>query len=196
MFKDVEEKLKRKNKVLFNRDSKCLEDLIELIKRQKHRTLVLWAFECGKSPLKIFEEKYPDEKRPRKAIELCKKWAEGEIKMPEAKRAILDCHAVCKEIDDEYYIALCHAIAQGISTVHVETHALGLPFYELTSIVIKNRDNYEEKVKEKIKYYIDTLIYFQNNVDKLNNKWAKFLLNDKVPNKEKLLWEKKKETNI
>ena len=192
MFKDVEEKLKRKNKVLFNRDSKCLEDLIELIKRQKHRTLVLWAFECVKSPLKIFEEKYPDEKRPRKTIELCKKWAEGEIKMSEAKRAILDCHAFCKEIDDEYYIALCHGIAQGISTVHVETHALGLPFYELTSIVIKNRDNYAEKVKEKIKYYIDTLTYFQNNVDKLNNKWAKFLLNDKVPNKEKLLWEKKK----
>ena len=196
MFKDVEEKLKRKNKVLFNRDSKCLEDLIELIKRQKHRTLVLWAFECVKSPLKIFEEKYPDEKRPRKAIELCKMWASGEIKMPEAKKAILDCHAVCKEIDDEYYIALCHGIAQGISTVHVETHALGLPFYELTSIVIKNRDNYEEKVKEKIKYYIDTLTYFQNNVDKINNKWAKFLLNDKVPNKEKLLWEKKKESNI
>lgn len=73
MFKDVEEKLKRKNKVLFNRDSKCLEDLIELIKRQKHRTLVLWAFECVKSPLEIFEEKYPDEKRSRKAIELCKK---------------------------------------------------------------------------------------------------------------------------
>lgn len=196
MFEDVEEKLKRKNKVLFTRESKCLKDLIELIKKQKHRTLVLWAFECIKGPLKIFEEKYPNEKRPRKAIELCKRWAEGEIKMPEAKRAILDCHAVCKEIDDEYYIALCHGIAQGISTVHVETHALGLPFYELTSIVIKNRDNYEEKVKEKIKYYIDTLTYFQNNVDKLNNKWAKFLLNDKVQNKEKLLWEKKKETNI
>ena len=48
-----------------------------------------------------------------------------------------------------------------------------------------------DKLK-KIKYYIDTLTYFQNNVDKLNNKWAKFLLNDKVPNKEKLLWEKKK----
>ena len=192
MFEDVEEKLKRKNKVLFTRESKCLKDLIELIKKQKHRTLVLWAFECIKGPLKIFEEKYPNEKRPRKAVELCEKWAEGEIKMPEAKRAILDCHAVCKEIDDEYYIALCHGIAQGISTVHVETHALGLPFYELTSIVIKNRDNYKEKVKEKIKYYIDTLTYFQNNVDKLNNKWAKFLLNDKVPNKEKLLWEKKK----
>lgn len=196
MFEDVEEKLKRKNKVLFTRESKCLKDLIELIKVQKHRTLVLWAFECIKEPLKIFEEKYPNEKRPRKAIELCKMWASGEIKMPEAKKAILDCHAVCKEIDDEYYIALCHGIAQGISTVHVETHALGLPFYELTSIVIKNRDNYEEKVKEKIKYYIDTLTYFQNNVDKINNKWAKFLLNDKVLNKEKLLWEKKKESNI
>ena len=56
--------------------------------------------------------------------------------LPEAKRAILDCHAVCKEIDDEYYIALCHSIGQGISTVHVETHALGLPFYETAENVL------------------------------------------------------------
>ena len=88
-------------------------------------------------------------------------------------------------------IALCHSIGQGISTVHVETHALGLPFYELTSIVIKNRDNYEEKVKEKINYYIDTLIYFQNNIDKIDRTWASFLLRDEKENKEKLLWEKK-----
>ena len=50
---------------------------------------------------------------------------------------------------------------------------------------------YEEKVKEKINYYIDTLIYFQNNIDKIDRTWASFLSRDEIENKEKLLWEKK-----
>ncbi|MHB8076331.1 putative immunity protein [Desulfosporosinus fructosivorans] len=54
-----------------------------------------------------------------------------------AKRAILDSHAVAKKIDDSEYGALCHAIGHAGATVHVETHALGLPFYELTAIAFK-----------------------------------------------------------
>lgn len=155
---------------------------------------MLWAFECVKVPLEIFESKYPKEIRPRKALELCKKWASGTVKMPVAKRAILECHTVAKEIDDDYYKAICHAIGQGISTVHVETHAIGLPFYELTSIVLKNKDNYCDALDAKIKYYIDTLLYYQDNIDSLdkNTTWADFLLKDDVLNKEKVLWDKRK----
>jgi len=191
MFEDVEYKLKKKNKLLFSRDSKCLEDLLLLIRRQKHRTLVLWAFACVKTPLKIFESKYPDEKRPRNALDLCEKWAKGEVKMPDAKRAILDCHRVCREIDDAYFIALCHAIGQGVSSVHVETHAVGLAIYELTAIVLANRDNYQEVVKNKIKYYMDTLTFFQQHLEEIPYPWADFLLREDVPNKEDLLWAKK-----
>lgn len=147
-----------------------------------------------KIPLEIFEQKYTKELRPRIAFNKCQKWASGEIKMPLAKKSILDCHAVAKEIDDDYYIALCHAIGQGLSTVHVETHAIGLPIYELTAIVLKNKDNYQKEVGSKIKYYIDTLLYFQNNIDNIDYHWADFLLKN-VPNKEKLLWERNKSKN-
>ena len=43
--------------------------------------------------------------------------------MTVAKRAILNCHAITKEFDQEYDIALCHAVRKGYSTVHVETFA-------------------------------------------------------------------------
>jgi len=193
MFSDVEIKLKKRNKVLFSRDSQCLQELIELIQLQNHRTLVMWALDCAKVPLKQFEAKYPDERRPRICLEFCEDWARGRIKMPAAKRAILDSHAVAKEIDDREYGALCHAIGHAGATVHVETHALGLPFYELTAILLKyGKDNFQKPVSEKINYYRSSLLYWQENTDKLGLSWAYFLLEDTRPNKERLLSQKRK----
>lgn len=193
MFSDVEVKLKKRNKMLFSRDSQCLQELINLIQLQNHRILVMWALDCAKLTLEQFEAKYPDEQRPRTCLELCKTWARGKIKMPIAKRAILDSHAVAKEIDDKEYGALCHAIGHAGATVHVETHALGLPIYELTAIVLKyGKDNFSKSVTEKINYYYNRLQYWQENTDKLELDWADFLLDDTRPNKERLLNEKRK----
>jgi len=193
VFSDVEIKLKKRNKVLFSCDSRCLQDLIKLIQLQNHRTLVMWAMDCAKVPLKQFESKYPDERRPRICLELCENWARGRIKMPIAKRAILDSHAVAKEINDSEYGALCHAIGHAGATVHVETHALGLAFYELTAIVLKyGKDNFQKPVSEKISYYLSRLLYWHENIDKLGLDWAGFLLDDTRPNKEKILSNKQK----
>jgi len=193
MFLDVEIKLKKRNKILFSRDSQCLQELIQLIQLQNHRTIVMWAFDCAKLTLEQFEAKYPDEQRPRTCLGLCESWARGKIKMPIAKKAILDSHAVAKEIDDSEYGALCHAIGHAGATVHVETHALGLPIYELTAIVLKyGKDDFLKPVIEKINYYYHNLLYWQENTDKLEHDWAAFLLDDTSPNKERLLSEKRR----
>lgn len=97
----------------------------------------MWALDCAQIPLEHFELKYPNETRLRTCLEVSKSWARGEIKMPLARRAILNAHAVAKEIDDPEYDALCHAIGHAGATVHAKCHAIGLPMYELTAIVIK-----------------------------------------------------------
>lgn len=179
MFSDVEIKIKKRNKMLFSRDSQCLQELIKLIEIQNHRTLVMWALNCAKLPLEQFEAKYPNERRPRTCLGLCEAWARGKIKMPIAKRAILDAHAVAKTIDDSESGALCHAIGHAGATVHVETHALGLPIYELTALVLKyEKDNFQKPVSEKINYYYECLLYWQEKTDKLGLDWADFLSND------------------
>ena len=77
--------------------------------------------------------------------------------------------------------------------MHVETHALGLPIYELTAIVLKYGINdFPKPVNEKINYYYNRLLYWQENTDKFGLPWACFLLNDTSPNKEILLNEKQK----
>jgi len=193
MFGDVEIRLKKRNKILFSRESECLQELIGLIEKQNHRTLVMWALDCGRLPLEQFEAKYPAEQRPRTCLELCEAWARGKVKMPVAKHAILDAHTVAKEIDDSEYGALCHAIGHAGATVHVETHALGLPMYELTAIVLKHgKDKFQEPVNEKLEHYYDRLLYWQENTDKLDLAWADFLMDDTRPNKERVLSEKRR----
>lgn len=192
MFADVERKRKKRNALLFSRDSECLRELKRLIERQTHRVLVLWALDCARAPLARFEEKYPNEFRPRTALEKSEAWARGEIKMPIAKRAILDAHAVAKEIDDKVYGALCHAIGHAGATVHVETHALGLPFYELTALALEHaKSGYQERVRAKIDYYCRRLVHWQENAFKLDLEWASFLTDDNRPNQEKRLNEKR-----
>jgi hypothetical protein len=193
-MQDVENKLKKGNRILFSRDSQCLHPLISLIQLQNRRTLVMWALDCAKAPLAQFEAKYPQEHRPRICLEFCDAWARGKVKMPAAKQAILGSHAAAKETNDSEYGALCHAIGHAGATVHVETHAIGLPFYELTAIVIRyGKANYAKPVVEKIDDYYNRLLYWAEITDTLNLDWADFLLDSYGPNKERVLYDKRRE---
>lgn len=150
----------------------------------------MWALTCAEEPVKILSKHYPDHKEPEQAVLLCKEWAKGKIKMPEAKKALLQVHALAKELADPADIALCHAVGQACAAVHVETHAIGLPIYELTAIVRSlGLENCEKAVDKKISYYMQRL---EGCAKLLNsNEWAGFLLDDSLPNKEQLLASKK-----
>src|SRR5665647_614060 len=52
-----------------------------------HRSLVLWATDCAEHVLPYFEEQYPKDDRPRKAIEAARAWVRGEIALSEARAA-------------------------------------------------------------------------------------------------------------
>jgi hypothetical protein len=50
-----------------------------------HKSLVLWATDCAEHVLSYFEEAYPKDDRPRKAIEAGRSWVRGEIPLSEAR---------------------------------------------------------------------------------------------------------------
>jgi len=53
-----------------------------------------------------------------------------EIKLPEAKALILDCHEAAREAEAfPTAQAAARALGQAASTIHAPTHALGLPLY-------------------------------------------------------------------
>lgn len=173
---EVKAKIKRKNKILFSKDSEYLSDLLLLLEEQNHRTAVLWALDLGAEAAEKLKAKYPDEKRPEEAIEAAKLWVFGKIKMPAARRAILDCHALAKELSDPADIALCHAVGQAASTVHTEKHAIGLPIYELTSLVYElGTENCRDAVEKKKAEYIDKIFYWKERSESYDG-WAGFML--------------------
>ena len=174
---DARIKLKRKNQVLFAKDSEFLQDLTMLFRNQSHKTMVLWALDIAAESVAKLAEKYPDESRPREALEAARDWTTGRIKMPLAQRKILDCHAFAKEIDRKEDIALCHAVGQACAVVHTAGHAIGYPMYELSAIIYRlGIDNCREAVERRKREYIHKLFYWHEHVDDYNGPWADFML--------------------
>lgn len=191
-IQDVKEKWNRNNNLLFSRESVCLQELLRLMRIQNHKTLALWALTCAQQPARILKERYPTDTRPEAALALSTQWAAGHIKMPAAKQAILQVHAMAKELSNPADIALCHAVGQACSAVHVETHAIGLPIYELTALVRESGiEACEPALSRRIAEYISCLHACADEAESPGRQWAGFLQDDTRPNKEQLLWERK-----
>lgn len=112
----------------------------------------------GAGSAEVLKRRYPHESRPETAIALYRQWAMGNVKMPVAKRALLQVHAMAKEVQSPVDIALCHAGGQACASVHVETHGIGLAMYELTANVREyGIDQCEQALRHKLSAYLTHL---------------------------------------
>ena len=169
-------KLKRKNQVLFVKDSEYLQDLVSLFQGKNHRVMALWAFDLAAGSIAELEKKYPEEQRPREALAAARDWAAGKIKMRWAQRKILDCHAFAKEIEAKDDIASCHAIGQACAVVHTAGHAIGYPVYDLTAVIYRlGMENCAKAVEKRKQDYIDRLLYWRAHCDDYRGEWAPFM---------------------
>ena len=170
------EKAKRKNQILFSPDSPLLQGLSTLVGTQNRRVLVLWALESAEETVETLEQRYPGEDRPRQALEAAWLWAAGTIKMPLARRAILDCHALAKEFSAPADMARCHAVGQACSVVHTPGHALGYPIYDLTALARElGLDRCRDALEARAEHYVDRLLYWQAQPEDQGRSWAVFL---------------------
>ena len=173
---EVRAKAKRHNQILFSKESLLLDSLRHLIDQANRRVLTLWALELAEEAARELAEKYPEDLRPGEAIAASRAWAAGEIKMPIAKRAILNCHAMAKELTDSADIARCHAVGQACSVVHTAGHALGYPMYDLTAIVLDlGLDDCREPSEQRVMYYEQRLRYWMEYEKTCQLNWAGFL---------------------
>ena len=173
---EVKAKAKRRNQILFDVNNPLLAELRELIAGADRRSLILWALELAEKTVRELESRYPSDHRPREAVEAARAWAAGEIKMPLAKRAILDCHAMSKELADPADIARCHAVGQACSVVHTAGHAMGYPIYELTALVRElGLENCREAVEARVRDYEQLLRLWTEQAQTDCRDWADFL---------------------
>ena len=147
-----------------------------MIAQANRRALILWALELAEETTRELAEKYPEDLRPGEAIDAARAWAAGEIKMPIAKQAILNCHAMAKDLTDPADIARCHAVGQACSVVHTSGHALGYSTYDLTAIILElGLEACRDPVEQRVMYYEQRLHYWMEYEKTCQQNWADFL---------------------
>jgi hypothetical protein len=109
---------------------------LELVKKTDHKTLAVWAVDCAERVLPYLEEEFPEDHRPRQAIETLQAWINtGEFKMAVIRRASLASHAAAREVGEENAApSAAHAAGQAVATAHVPTHSIGAAIYALQAI--------------------------------------------------------------
>lgn len=123
-------------RMLGDQDAPYLQPLIGLAETQSKATLVAWCTSyAGEHLLPLFEQRFPDDPRPRLALEAAGEWMSGLIKLPRAKQAILACHAAAREAEgDPAAQAAARAVGQCASAIHSPRHAIGLALYGALAI--------------------------------------------------------------
>lgn len=90
---------------------------------QDHRLMAIWASDCAEHVLPYFEEMYPEDDRPRKAIEAARAWMRGDLSMVDARKAALASHAAARDADHAAARAAARAAGHAAATAHVADHA-------------------------------------------------------------------------
>ncbi len=83
-----------------------------------------------------FEEKYPEDHRPRMAIETLQAWlTSGIFIMTDIRKAALTSHAAAREVgQDNAARSVARAAGQAVATAHVPTHSMGAANYSLQAV--------------------------------------------------------------
>lgn len=97
---------------------------------EHHVLLALWAAECAEHVLPFFEEARPSDARPHEAIELCRAWTRGEVKMMAAREGAFLANAAAREVAGAARDA-AHAAGQAAPVAHVAAHYLGAAAYAI-----------------------------------------------------------------
>ena len=111
------------------------------------KELVIWAAKCAEHVLPFFEKYYPNDKRPRKAIETAREWVKyiddekRKIKLLIIRKVSLDSHAVARKVSEKNISAryAARAAGQAVATCHATGHSLGTQYYALKAVGEENK---------------------------------------------------------
>lgn len=95
-----------------------------------HHLLAIWAADCAQHVLHFFEEIQPHDDRPRRAIELTRAWARGEISMTQSRTAAGHAMGAARALRGAAREA-AFAAGQAAAVAHVAAHELGAAAYAI-----------------------------------------------------------------
>ncbi|MDR2253303.1 MAG: hypothetical protein LBD97_05490 [Bifidobacteriaceae bacterium] len=123
-------------KTLLSVDSPEIVALMRIMETQSKATVAAWAVTYAQDHyLPLYGATRPCDTRPAAALAAAGRWLAGEVKLPQAKPAILACHQAARDAEgDPVAQAAARAVGQAASSIHSLTHALGLAFYGAAAV--------------------------------------------------------------
>jgi hypothetical protein len=128
------------------KDDSDRKKITEQAGRMDHRTLAIWAADCAEHVLSYFEDQYPKDNRPRKAIEAGRAWVRGEISVSEARTAAFAAHAAARDSDDPLACAAARAAGHTAATAHVAGHAVHAASYAAAAAPHERDSQYQHLI--------------------------------------------------
>jgi hypothetical protein len=124
---NIQNEMKQKKFPLAHKD----EELLNLVNDTDQKTLATWAIDCAGRVLPYFEDQFPEDNRPGKALETLGEWiATGIFNMAVIRKASLDAHAAAREVGaDSPARSAARSAGQAVATAHVPRHAYGAAVY-------------------------------------------------------------------
>lgn len=109
---------------------------VELVSTTDHTAVAIWAIDCAERVMHYFEADFPQDRRPRQALEILQQWiSTGVFQMAVIRKASLNAHAAARDVGaDTAARSAARAAGQAVATAHVPLHALGAANYALQAI--------------------------------------------------------------
>ena len=98
-----------------------------------HHLLAIWAVDCAEHVVPLFEQERPGDDRPRRAIELGRSWARGEVSWWDARAAGGHANAAARDLCGAARHA-AYAAGQAAAVGHVAAHELGAAAYAIRAV--------------------------------------------------------------
>lgn len=174
--------MKKLRKMLGKYNDDYMVKLMGLIASQSKLTISNWCINYAEEEiLPIYKKYYPNDDRPKMALDASRDWFNGKKKLPEVKDIILNqCHQAAREATENPAAeAAARTLGQAAACFHAPTHSLGLAFYGGAAIaydklgVTAAVEEYEKIAKEEVLKMIDALkkVAIENEPNKAKINW-------------------------
>ncbi|HHT38491.1 MAG TPA: hypothetical protein GXZ95_03635 [Mollicutes bacterium] len=173
--------MRRLRKMLGNYNDTHIIELMRLIETQSKETIANWCLDYAeKFILPIYKKYYPNDDRPKIALDASRDWFNGLKKLPEVKDIILNsCHQAAREAEDNPAAqAAARIIGHAAACFHTPTHSIGLAFYGGAAVaydklgIESTREEYDKVAHEEVIKMTEALkkvaIKYEQNKAKIN----------------------------
>jgi len=117
--------------MLTNPNADYIQSFMRLIETQSTKTIATWCINYAKTHiLPLWANEFPGDNRPATALAAANDYLNGNIKLAEAKKQIIECRTAAREAEGTHIAqGAARTIDAAASTIHNPVGSISIAFY-------------------------------------------------------------------